>query len=112
MFGDVKDAGRLDAIYISAALRNRLTAAPQAGRLGILPIVAPADDPKGLARRVLRENRGRRVMIIGHINTVPEIVAALSGRKNIPSMDEKEYGVMYIVTVPRIGRANLLRLNY
>jgi phosphohistidine phosphatase SixA len=112
MFGDVKDAGRLDAIYTSAALRNRLTAAPLAGRLGILPIVAPADDPKGLARRVLRENRGRRVMIIGHINTVPEIVAALSGRKNIPSMDEKEYGVMYIVTVPSIGHANLLRLNY
>jgi phosphohistidine phosphatase SixA len=112
MFGDVKGAGRLDAIYTSAALRNRLTAAPLAGRLGILPTVAPSDDPKGLAHRVLRDNSGRRVMIIGHIDTVPEIVAALSGRSDIPSMDEKEYGVMYVVTVPRIGHANLLRLNY
>jgi phosphohistidine phosphatase SixA len=109
---DVKGAGRLDAIYTSAALRNRLTAAPLATRLGIAPIVAPSDDPKGLAHRVLRENSGGRVMIIGHINTVPEIVAALSGRSDIPSMDEKEYGAMYIVTVPRIGDANLLRLNY
>jgi hypothetical protein len=51
-------------------------------------------------------------MIVGHVNTVPDIVAALSGRGDIPKMDDKDYGVMYIVTVPRIGRANVLRLNY
>jgi broad specificity phosphatase PhoE len=112
MFGDGKGAGRIDAIYISAALRNRLTAMPLAGRLGIVPTVAPTDDPKALVRRVLRENSGRRVLIIGHINTVPEIVAALAERSDIPNIDEQDFGVMYIVTVPRIGRANLLRLNY
>jgi phosphohistidine phosphatase SixA len=112
MFGEFKGAGRIDAIYISAALRNRLTAAPLAGRLGLMPIVAPTDDPKGLARRVLRENNGGRVLIIGHINTVPEIVAALAERSDIPGIDEQDFGVMYIVTVPRIGRPNLLRLNY
>ena len=31
-----------------------------------------------LARRVLRENRGGRALIVGHSNTVPEIVAALA----------------------------------
>jgi phosphohistidine phosphatase SixA len=112
MFGDTKGPVRLDAIYVSATARSRLTAAALAARLGIAPIVAPADDPKALARRVLRENSGKRVMIVGHVNTVPEIVAALSGRRDIPSMDEKEFGTMYIVTVPRIGRANVLRLDY
>jgi 2,3-bisphosphoglycerate-dependent phosphoglycerate mutase len=112
MFGDAKGTGRLDAIYVSATLRSRLTAAPLAGRLGIAPIVAAADDPEGLARRVLRENSGKRVMVIGHVNTVPAIVAALSGRRDIPSVDEDEFGTMYVVTVPSIGRANLLRLSY
>jgi phosphohistidine phosphatase SixA len=112
MFGDATGAGRLDAIYISAALRNRLTAAPLAARLGIVPIVAPTDDPKGLARRVLREHGGGRVLIIGHINTVPEIVAALTERSDIPKIDEQDFGVMYIVTVPRVGHANFVRLNY
>jgi phosphohistidine phosphatase SixA len=111
MFGDPKGA-RLDAIYISSALRNRMTAAPLAARLGIVPIVAPTDDPKGLAHRVLRHNSGKRVMIIGHVNTVPEIVAALSGRSDTPQIDEKEFGTLYIVTVPRIGHANVLRLSY
>ena len=112
MFGQAQGAGRIDAIYISAALRNRMTAAPLAARLGIVPIVAPTDNPKAFARRIVRENSGKRVLVIGHVNTVPDLVAALSGRSDIPPIDEKEFGTMYIVTVPRIGRANVLRLSY
>jgi phosphohistidine phosphatase SixA len=112
MFGDTQGAGRLDAIYVSATLRSRSTAAPLAARLGIAPVVAAADDPQGLARRVLRENSGRRVMVVGHINTVPEIVSALAGRSDIPNIDEKDFATMYVVSVPRIGRANLVRLSY
>jgi hypothetical protein len=52
------------------------------------------------------------VLIVGHSDTVPQIVAALSDNPKIPEMGDLEYGTMYIVTVPRIGRANLLRLNY
>jgi broad specificity phosphatase PhoE len=112
MLGETHGPGRLDAIYISPALRSRMTAAPLAARLGITPIVVPADDPQGLVHRVLRENSGKRVMLIGHVNTVPDMVAALSGRSDIARLDEKEFGTMYVVTVPRIGHANLLRVSY
>jgi broad specificity phosphatase PhoE len=112
MFGDAKLLGHVDAIYVSPALRNRQTAAPLAARLGIEETVAPADDPRALARRVLREHRGSRVLIVGHSDTVPKIVAVLSGNPNIPEIGDQEYGTMYIVTVPQIGDANLLRLNY
>jgi broad specificity phosphatase PhoE len=112
MFGEPRAVGHVDAIYVSAALRNRLTAAPLAARLGIEVTVAPADDPEGLARRALREHRGGRVLIVGHSDTVPQIVATLSGVVKIPEIGDREYGTMYIVTVPRIGHASLLRLNY
>jgi broad specificity phosphatase PhoE len=112
MFGDTKGAGRLDAIYVSATLRSRSTAAPLAARLGIAPVVAAAEDPQELARRVLRENSGKRVMVIGHINTVPEIVSALAGVSDIPSIEEQDFATMYVVSVPRIGHANLVRLSY
>jgi phosphohistidine phosphatase SixA len=112
MFGETQGAGRLDAIYTSSALRNRMTAAPLAARLGIVPIVAPNDDPRALARRIVRENGGKRILVIGHVNTVPEIVAALSGRSDIAPIQEQEFDTMYIVTVPRIGHANVLRLSY
>ena len=112
MFGDANNLGHVDAIYVSPALRNRLTAAPLAERLGIPATVLPADDPKGLARKALREHAGGRVLIVGHSDTVPQIVAALSGNSAIPEIGAEEYGTLYIVTVPRIGDANLLRLHY
>jgi broad specificity phosphatase PhoE len=112
MFGDASAIGHVDAIYVSPALRNRLTAAPLAARLGITATVAPADDPRALAHRALREHAGGRVLIVGHVDTVPQIVATLSGNSRIPEIGSEEYGTMYIVTVPRIGHANLLRLNY
>jgi broad specificity phosphatase PhoE len=112
MFGNGKALGHLDAIYVTAALRNRLTAAPLAERLGLSPVVVPADDPRGLARTVLHEHGGARVLIVGHSDTVPAIVSALSGDDKVPPIADDEYGTLYIVTVPRIGHANLLRLNY
>jgi len=112
MFGDPNVLGHVDAIYVSPALRNRLTAAPLAARLGITETVAPADDPRGLARRVLREHSGGRILIVGHSDTVPQIVGALSDNPHVPEIGEQEYGTMYIVAVPRIGHTNLLRLSY
>jgi broad specificity phosphatase PhoE len=111
MFGDAKDLGHLDAIYVSPTLRSRQTAAPLAARLGIAETVA-GEGPRALARRALNEHQGGRVLIVGHTDTVPEIVAVLSGNSHIPEIGAQEYGTMYIVTVPRIGHANLLRLNY
>ena len=112
MFGDADKPGHVDAIYVLPALRSRLTAAPLAARLGIAPMVVGADDPSGLARQVLRDHPSERILIVGRSDTVPVIVAALSGVDNIPPIGADEYGTMYIVTVPRIGHANLLRLNY
>jgi len=112
MFGDAQVLGHVDAIYVSPALRNRQTAAPLAARLGLDETVVPAEDPRALARRALNEHRGGRILIVGHTDTVPKIVAALSGNPDIPPIGDQEYGTMYIVTVPRIGHANLLRLNY
>jgi broad specificity phosphatase PhoE len=112
IFGNAESPGRISAIYVSPTLRSRLTAAPLAARLGLTPVALPADDPRGLARRALHEHEGTRILIVGHADTIPKIVAALSGEKDIPAIGDQEYGTMYIVTVPRLGRANLLRLSY
>lgn len=112
MFGEARPPGRIDAIYVSPALRNRMTAAPLAARLRLTPIVAPADDSTALARRILREHSGGRILVVGHSDTVPDLVAALSGAHDVPEIGATEYGTMYIVTVPRIGHANFVRMSY
>jgi broad specificity phosphatase PhoE len=112
MFGDRRLQDHIDAIYVSPALRTRLTAAPLAARLGVAPEVVSQDDPRSLARRVLHEHRGGRILIVGHTDTMPALVEALSGVKDIPPIGALEYGTMYIISVPRIGRASILSISY
>lgn len=111
MFGDVKGAGRLDAIYVSNTKRAQQTAAPLASRLAIKPTVYSAADVDGTARKLLREHRGGRALIVGHSNTVPALVVKLSGM-SVPEIPEDEYGNVYVVTVPSFGRASVLVLKY
>jgi broad specificity phosphatase PhoE len=112
MFGSISGAGRIEAIYVTAARRTQLTAAPLAARLSIQPSTLPAStNPTSLASRVLHEHRGGRVLIVGHSNTVPDIVKALS-EEAVPPITADEYDNMYIVTVPTFGKASVLRLKY
>ena len=48
----------------------------------------------------------------GHSNTVPEIVAALAHASKVPPIGDEEFDTMYVVTVPTIGKASVLRLKY
>ena len=111
MFGNPMLPGHIDAVYVTPDQRSRMTAAPLAAVLGVTAVEA-TDQPARLARRVLHEHSGGRILIVGHSDTVPAIVAALSGASDIPPIDALEFGTMYIVVVPRIGHANFVRLTY
>ncbi|HEX8241351.1 MAG TPA: phosphoglycerate mutase family protein [Allosphingosinicella sp.] len=92
-------AGLLDetpprAIYASATRRARETAQPTAARYRLtIKEYDPRDTP-GLVARVRAENGP--VLIVGHSNTVPAIIKALSGR-DIGEMDESAYGTLFQV---------------
>lgn len=113
MFGDTQKFGRLQKIYVTNTRRTQQTALRLSQRLGITSEVVDAKiESAELAKRVLDENRGGRVLIVGHSNTVPELVKALSGADAVPPIGEEEYDTMYVVTVPSMGRASVLRLKY
>jgi hypothetical protein len=112
MFGGTGGPGRLDAIYVSNTPGSRLMAAALAARLRIPLSVAAETGAKVLARRALHEHGGGRVLIIAHLDVFPGIVEALSGVAYDAKLDAEDYRVIDVVTVPRIGHANLLRLNY
>jgi phosphohistidine phosphatase SixA len=112
MFGDREPLGRLQAIYVTSKRRSQQTAAPVARRLGLTPIVA--DEPSDvLANRILREQRGRIVLVVGHSNTVPELVRLLTDLSAVPAINEAdEYDTMYWVSVPAMGTASVVRVKY
>jgi len=113
MLGGSEEFGRIGKIYVTDTRRTQQTAAGVAQRLGLTPVIVDAKtDSVELARRAVRENRGHRALIVGHSNTVPELVAALAHVQNVPAMGDDEFDTIYIVTVPTIGKASVLRLKY
>jgi broad specificity phosphatase PhoE len=81
-----RERARPVAIYVSDYKRTRQTAGPLAASLGLQPtIYDPADTP-GLIARVRAEHGP--VLVVGHSNTVPDIVAGLGGTRPAPLVHE------------------------
>jgi broad specificity phosphatase PhoE len=82
------------AIYVSTTRRARETAAPLAAKLKLaIKEYDPGDTP-GLIARVMAEPGP--VVVVGHSNTVPDIVAALGGERPAP-LAETDFGDVWHV---------------
>lgn len=110
VFGQGSEGLRIDGIIVSELRRSQDTARPLAAALGIPVVVVGAGDPGEAARRALRDFHGGRALVIGHRDTVPAIVQALSGR-SIPAMEETDYGTAYVVARPRYSPASVSVLH-
>ncbi len=88
-----------DAVYASQFRRTLQTAQPSALAFGLPVLRYEAQLPAAaLAGQLRGAHAGGAILIVGHSNTVPDIVAALSG-KNVPPMPEEEYGVLYRIDI-------------
>jgi broad specificity phosphatase PhoE len=103
----------IGAVFATPTRRAIQTATPLAVRLG-LPVTRydPADNAALLeATRAIPGN----VLIVGHSNTVPDLVAKFGGERPAP-MTEQDYGTIYVVhsgtkevqeiVLPAPGKAN------
>ncbi len=111
MFGDTSHgAGRLDGIYESDDRRAEQTAAPLVERLHRSPVVFRAAEARATAVRALHEHAGGTVLIIASGAALPEMVHELSGSPLAPaSADDAD--LLYVVSIPSIGRAHLASLR-
>ncbi|HEU0051831.1 MAG TPA: histidine phosphatase family protein [Longimicrobium sp.] len=113
---DLKDAG-VAAIYSTQFRRTVDTGKPLADALGQQVNVLPIDPaqaaayPAALAADILAKHRGHTVVVVGHSNTVPQIVKALSG-VTVPEISDTEYDHMFIVMIPAQGQARVVRAMY
>jgi broad specificity phosphatase PhoE len=112
MFGDATMPNRVEALFVTDTRRGQRTAAPLAQRLGLTPQIYDARDVDGLLSRIRSEHRGRCTLVIGHSNTVPEIVHRLARDAQVPAMSDAEYDTIYVVSVPTLGPASVLRFKY
>ncbi len=107
MFGE----SGINAIYATQYKRTQESVRPLADRLGLPVSLVDSKKTPELIKQLLSDHRGQTILVAGHNNSVPEIIAALGG-PTYPTIPETEYDNLYIVTVYRTGKAKVVKLKY
>jgi phosphohistidine phosphatase SixA len=100
----------IDAIFASEYRRTHQTVTPLSETLALPVNLVPSATWNDLAHRITRDHRGEYVLVAGNLNTVPQLVEALSGQK--VTLREDEYDAMFIVFVPQISKKKVVRVRY
>lgn len=106
----LKDAG-ITAIITSPATRTKETAQPLATALAITPKVESMNDAKALVEAIRAVPEGGNVLIVGHSNTIPQLLKALGHSPTI-TIDESEFDSLFVVTPGEVTRPRVIRLRY
>ena len=85
-------------ILVSDTDRARDTAAPTAARYGAAVLTYDASDTPALVAQALASTG--TVLVVGHSNTVPDIVAGLGGTKPAPLVHE-DFGDVWHISGPQ-----------
>ena len=99
----------IKAIYRSYFARSKETAQPLANHLGLSAI--EMDEALQIKNDILANHTGQTVLVIGHSDTVPDIINRLGGA-NLPIINDREFDNLFVVKVFGPSRASMTRLKY
>ena len=104
---------RVQAVITTELTRTRETARPVAEADHLSPEVVHsgprAEHVKAVAAAV-RRHEGETILVVGHSNTVPAIIAALGG-PTLPDICDSQYSTLYVLYLDG-SRASLVTSSY
>ncbi len=110
----------IKTISTSQFQRTKQTAEPLAKQLGIqntvIPVRMDTMNSRQLSPEYLKQvselvaSSAGSVLIVGHSNTVPELIKALGG-DTVPTIDDATYDDLFVVTVYAKGKAKVAHLK-
>jgi len=112
----------IKAILTSQYTRTKQTAEPLATKLGLTitpfnlkinpsnPKQIAAESTAEVTNKIL-ERSGESVLVIGHSNSIPDVIKMLGGDV-VPAIDEQKFDDLFIVTVYAKGKAKVIQLKY
>ncbi len=57
------------------------------------------------------ERPGENVLVVGHSNSIPDVIKMLGGDV-VPTIDERKFDDLFIVTVYAKGKAKVTHMKY
>jgi len=88
---------QIEVIYSTNTIRTKTTAQPTAELFGV-PILIYGPRPDSAFAATVRAS-GKNVLIVGHSNTVDDVVNLLLARKEVPGdLDESIYNNLFVIS--------------
>src|SRR4051812_23641486 len=111
VLADLLRAAGVTHIITSEYRRSQETAAPLAKALGLTAEQVPARDLPALVARLHALDPASIVVIVGHSNTIPPMLAVL-GWPNTLDLHEGDYDDVFVLAPHPGQRASMVRLKY
>ena len=110
--GDIDVVAGVDAIFATQYRSTQETAEPLAERMQLPVQVVDSSNVDGLEQMILKEYKGKIVLVISDREAIPALIEAFHGSKRLPAMATSEHDNVYIVSIPWYGKVKTLRLKY
>lgn len=102
----------VDAIYATPFRRTQQTAQPLADALDLPINTYDASDTETVLESILERHKGKIILVVGHSDTIPVLIANLGASKQVPPIDENEYDNIYVISIPWFGKTKTIRLRF
>lgn len=102
----------ITAVYATGYRRTQSTAIPTAKAAGVeIQTYSGGDSAKSLTAGWLAKHKGETILVVGHSNTVPDLVNALVPDASYSNIDENTYSRLFKVTVDKSGKPRVKEMN-
>jgi len=109
---DVVPGKGVDAVFSTSYRRTVETAKAVADALDLPVLTYDAADTEAFIEAIVKEYKGKIILVVGHSNTVPEMIGNMGASKNVAPIEENEYDNIFLVTIPWFGKTKTIRLRY
>ncbi len=101
----------VDAVFATPYRRTRETVEPVAEARAVRVRIVGAHDTRAVIDPIRTVLRGKRILVAGHSNTLPDLIRALGVREPV-SLGADDYGDLFVVTLGADGSATLERRRF
>ena len=102
----------LRRIYSTNYQRTRLTAAPTAAAMHLKTWTYTPSGQNQLLDELIQQTQNGHYLMVGHSNTVPQMLNHLAGKTVYNTIAEKTYDNLYLASIYQNGRVDILELKY
>ena len=102
----------IDAIYSTPFRRNLATVEPLSELLELPINLYNKNEYESVLETILDNHKGKIILVVGHSDTLANLMAELGASKSVPTIADNEYDNIYIVSIPWFGKTKTIRLRY